>query len=415
MCAPDQVDTYQVALNTKTEVVCHVLSKPSLPVTFHWLFNTSKEMIDIQQDQMRTNGTESIVDYVPRTALDYGSLLCWAENSVGRQSAPCVFRLVPATAPSPPTNCTLTEQGPTSLAVHCSPGSAGGLQQTFLLEVRGEQNNLLANLSAPLPVFTVRGLQPGQHYQLTVYSSNAAGHSQRVEVGGETFQTEYAESRVHLDQANQFVITPILGALIGVGAALSFVTLSIIIVICCKTKRQAISNRRDGDNSEKERLSLDVAPRKICCIDDESGFKRLYSNKTSSSSTVKINDKASVSSVEQNCGSSPTIQNFRTLQPRRVQTKTFSSFTVDRKNHPLNDRTFSPVGKNFVGGERREECEMKSCDSDTETRVPLLPQPELQYLASEVRCSELELSVTSSGSSDCSLTLSSPPDRESEV
>ena len=31
--------------------------------------------------------------YLPR---DYGSLECWANNSVGLQEAPCVFNVVPA-------------------------------------------------------------------------------------------------------------------------------------------------------------------------------------------------------------------------------------------------------------------------------------------------------------------------------
>ena len=44
----------------------------------------------------RVNGTQSILDYVPRTEMDYGSVLCWASNSVGRQSQPCVFHIVPA-------------------------------------------------------------------------------------------------------------------------------------------------------------------------------------------------------------------------------------------------------------------------------------------------------------------------------
>ena len=44
----------------------------------------------------RVNGTQSILDYVPRTEMDYGSVLCWASNSVGRQNQPCVFHIVPA-------------------------------------------------------------------------------------------------------------------------------------------------------------------------------------------------------------------------------------------------------------------------------------------------------------------------------
>ena len=44
----------------------------------------------------RVNGTRSILDYVPRTEMDYGNVLCWATNPVGRQSEPCVYHIIPA-------------------------------------------------------------------------------------------------------------------------------------------------------------------------------------------------------------------------------------------------------------------------------------------------------------------------------
>ena len=44
---------YQVGLNSQVEILCQVDSNPRTDLTFHWVFNTSQEMIDIQQDQMR--------------------------------------------------------------------------------------------------------------------------------------------------------------------------------------------------------------------------------------------------------------------------------------------------------------------------------------------------------------------------
>ena len=46
-------------------------------------------------DRFRSTNSRSVVEYVPRTELDYGSLLCWATNSIGRQREPCIFHLVP--------------------------------------------------------------------------------------------------------------------------------------------------------------------------------------------------------------------------------------------------------------------------------------------------------------------------------
>ena len=42
------------------------------------------------------SGTESRVNYTPMTELDYGTLLCWANNSIGTQDHPCVFQIVAA-------------------------------------------------------------------------------------------------------------------------------------------------------------------------------------------------------------------------------------------------------------------------------------------------------------------------------
>ena len=41
-------------------------------------------------------GLSSVVNYTPATDLDYGTLLCSAKNSIGWQSVPCVFHIVPA-------------------------------------------------------------------------------------------------------------------------------------------------------------------------------------------------------------------------------------------------------------------------------------------------------------------------------
>jgi hypothetical protein len=47
--------------------------------------NGSIKLIELNS---RSTNTHSVVEYVPRTEMDYGSLLCWATNSVGRQKDP---------------------------------------------------------------------------------------------------------------------------------------------------------------------------------------------------------------------------------------------------------------------------------------------------------------------------------------
>ena len=53
VCAQEAVVRYEVGLNAQAAVVCRVEAAPEAGLQFHWVFNTSTETIDIQQDQMR--------------------------------------------------------------------------------------------------------------------------------------------------------------------------------------------------------------------------------------------------------------------------------------------------------------------------------------------------------------------------
>ena len=285
-----------MGLNSQVEILCQVDSNPGSALTFHWVFNTSQEMIDIQQDQMRLNGTSSTVEFIPRTEMDYGHLLCWAENDIGRQISPCVFQLVPVPPPSPVINCSVSDQAITSVSVDCETSSKmEPATMTFVLELwRTEDNSLVNNLTAEVGHWSVRGLEPGQEYRASVRTFNDVASTLSHNFSFFTFTSQYAESRVHIDSSlvtEPFSVTPILAALIGVGVALTLVTATILIVVCCKTKQgqqtEAGGRRRGrdqhGNESQKELLSEDVAPRKISCIDDESGFEQFYSERRYSS------------------------------------------------------------------------------------------------------------------------------------
>lgn len=91
-------------------VVCKLDAFPS-NVSFRWRFNNSGEMVDISPEHIRTKDLESSLSYVARTELDYGTLLCWGTNSLGDQTEPCLFRVIPAELPKPPANCTVLNGG----------------------------------------------------------------------------------------------------------------------------------------------------------------------------------------------------------------------------------------------------------------------------------------------------------------
>ena len=43
-----------------------------------------------------SEGAVSKLSYTPQNTMDYGTLLCSAENTVGEQRAPCVFHIIMA-------------------------------------------------------------------------------------------------------------------------------------------------------------------------------------------------------------------------------------------------------------------------------------------------------------------------------
>ena len=44
-------------------------------------------------------------NYKSSTEEGHGQVLCWASNSLGEQSNPCIFRVVPLGSPAPPRDC----------------------------------------------------------------------------------------------------------------------------------------------------------------------------------------------------------------------------------------------------------------------------------------------------------------------
>lgn len=54
--------------------------------------------------------------------MDYGTIMCWADNVVGQQKEPCVFHLIAAGKPESPYNCSIINQTSDGLDVECNEG-----------------------------------------------------------------------------------------------------------------------------------------------------------------------------------------------------------------------------------------------------------------------------------------------------
>ncbi len=73
-------------------VTCDVEAEPNNNLKFKWYFNNSLENFEIRS--VVTKGSQSTASYIPKTRLGYGSLLCWAENIIGKQKEPCAYQIV---------------------------------------------------------------------------------------------------------------------------------------------------------------------------------------------------------------------------------------------------------------------------------------------------------------------------------
>ncbi|XP_037072920.1 nephrin-like isoform X2 [Pollicipes pollicipes] len=229
-CRPDHVTQYAVSRGETVNVTCRVTAEPA-PFRFVWAFNTSGHVIDLPESSWQSAGAASVCRYTPRTQLDYGDLLCWAENDLAQQARPCVVSIVPAERPEPPANCSVANGTSQSVDVVCAAGRDGGLSQTFALEVVDSQREtLVSNVSSDEPRFAVAGLRPGRRYRLEVYASNAKGRSDRHVTHCET--PEDVAQRITAADAESpaaaLQMTPILGILIGIVGVL---VLSAVVIV----------------------------------------------------------------------------------------------------------------------------------------------------------------------------------------
>ncbi|KAJ8981820.1 hypothetical protein NQ317_007406 [Molorchus minor] len=190
VCVQEREELYGALKQETVTLRCQVDANPSA-VTFHWTFNNSGDQTDVPANRFTSEVTSSRLNYTPVTDLDYGTLLCYGVNEVGRQKDPCVFQVVIAGRPSQLQNCTLNNQTSNSLQVDCTEGFDGGLPQSFFMEVlelpslRSKVN--LTTYRMP-PTFTANGLDPGASYRIMLYAVNAKGRSDPAFIDPVTFK-----------------------------------------------------------------------------------------------------------------------------------------------------------------------------------------------------------------------------------
>ncbi|XP_049877569.1 nephrin-like [Pectinophora gossypiella] len=206
------------ALKEETVLLdCSVDSSPP-PTSFSWTFNSSGEQMELGSSLYTSSGYSSTLRYTPTKDKHYGTVQCSATNSVGKQRAPCMYRVVSAGRPSALQNCSIVNHSSIGLLVDCAEGFDGGLPQVFFMEVL-ELPSLLVrgNVSSNhTPTFEVYGLDRGSSYALNLYAANAKGRSEGVTL----YTVALRSPDKYIGTTTPLPLSPMLVSLLAVAALL---------------------------------------------------------------------------------------------------------------------------------------------------------------------------------------------------
>ncbi|XP_028031288.1 irregular chiasm C-roughest protein-like [Bombyx mandarina] len=264
-------------------------SRDAGPLRFYWTYNGTKDVLPVPASNVTVMGSSSTVIHGLHDDEDedLGWLACWASNDIGNQREPCLFRIMPAALPEPPSNCEVTNE-----VLRCDAGHDGGLSQQFLLEaleeVRPRQPTVDENEISTMndqgisgrglseavyryrndkPQFSLDALSPGR-YTFLIYAETPRGRSPRpAALRSVSIRTvEDLDRPGSLQTMTPGPTSPPVqtdnSVALLVGAALSLVLLTILTTLCvalvvmCKKKNRP---RRGAEPDTISRRNIGVS------------------------------------------------------------------------------------------------------------------------------------------------------------
>lgn len=249
VCKQGQKLVYGVSKEESVLVKCDLDADPA-DVSFHWTFSSSSsgKRMDVTKG-VSSSYVHSVINFMPHSDDDYGTLLCWGTNSVGIQRKPCAVTIMPAGPPDSVINCSQVNATEEGMFIECIPGILdGGMSPpVFIGEIYDlETRTLRANLtsSSGSPAFVVRGLPGGTAFRVLVYASNGKGWSAPHILMAHTL---IPAEKVTAGVQAMTIIRPVLGVLIGVMVALVIAAVVTVLLLRCRKGKRSKS-------SEKEQL-----------------------------------------------------------------------------------------------------------------------------------------------------------------
>ncbi|XP_063835290.1 nephrin-like [Ostrinia nubilalis] len=180
-CKSNQPVVLRAARGEMIDIECDLDANPKDAMFYHWWFNSSAHTKHELTTSPATsaNSSPGVFTYMVNTSSDYGWVQCSGTNSVGRQTKPCLFHILPADKPSAVKACEITNVTYDSLTLNCTPGHDGGIRQSFLLQVFDMATGLLLrNISNDEPEFEVGGLSASMSLAVSVRAFNKKGSSE---------------------------------------------------------------------------------------------------------------------------------------------------------------------------------------------------------------------------------------------
>ncbi|XP_070393675.1 neural cell adhesion molecule 2-like isoform X2 [Dermacentor albipictus] len=254
VCKPGQKRIYGVSQLDSVSVHCELEADPG-DVTFHWRFNSSSSGKRIDLASYSHAQTRSTAIYSPQNSDDFGYLLCWGANEVGKQLHPCNFTVVPAGPPEPVSNCSQLNATEDSVSFECAEGSwDGGVRPvTFFAELHDvDSGRLVANASSsPVAAFGFSGLAGGTSFRASMYARNAKGHRPPTRFVVSTLRP--AEKLTAGSQAI-IIIRPVLGVIMGIILTLVIAAIVIILFIKYKHPRKTRDEYKERTDDKSQSL-----------------------------------------------------------------------------------------------------------------------------------------------------------------
>lgn len=136
-------------------------------------------------------------------------------------------------------------------------------------------------MSSPSPTFSLEGLKSGLSLHLS--ASNSQGGTQGPTLtsgptpGPGSVPRDPAQALPSL-RTKGFTVSPLLGALIGISAALGLLTFSLLLILLCRNKRSSSSPTSSSCQVGQELKELPVPKEAPACPEDEWGPARRHNN-----------------------------------------------------------------------------------------------------------------------------------------